>query len=74
MPCILGYKSPAVLKLLDYCCYKFCNCRFGHDYVGGYEREMGGRLGYGDERPHGRYVGRASGGYGPSGSGNYVAL
>ncbi|KAL4188416.1 hypothetical protein AMTRI_Chr08g202290 [Amborella trichopoda] len=36
--------------------------RFGHDY-GGYDRGgMGGRLGYGDERSHGRHN-RASGGY-----------
>ncbi|GAY50862.1 serrate RNA effector molecule [Citrus sinensis] len=42
--------------------------RFGYDYTGGYEREMGGRPGYGDERPHGRFAGRSSGGYqsGPS--------
>lgn len=40
--------------------------RFGYDYTGGYEREMGGRPGYGDERPHGRFAGRSSGGY-PSG-------
>ncbi|POO01493.1 Zinc finger, C2H [Trema orientale] len=39
--------------------------RFGYDYAGGYEREMGGRPGYADERPHGRYVGRSSGAYGP---------
>ncbi|XP_043706129.1 serrate RNA effector molecule-like isoform X1 [Telopea speciosissima] len=41
--------------------------RFGHDYAGGYERG-GGRLGYADERPHGRYMNRSSGGYqgGPS--------
>ncbi|KAJ6365524.1 hypothetical protein OIU76_030328 [Salix suchowensis] len=41
--------------------------RFGYDYGGGYEREMGGRSGYGEERPHGRYMGRG-GGYqsGPS--------
>ncbi|KAL2240005.1 UNVERIFIED_CONTAM: Serrate RNA effector molecule [Sesamum indicum] len=36
--------------------------RFGYDYPGGYEREMGVRPGYPDERPHGRYMGR-SGGY-----------
>ncbi|KAL0390721.1 UNVERIFIED_CONTAM: Serrate RNA effector molecule [Sesamum calycinum] len=36
--------------------------RFGYDYPGGYDREMGGRPGYPDERPHGRYMGR-SGGY-----------
>ncbi|KDP42903.1 hypothetical protein JCGZ_23845 [Jatropha curcas] len=41
--------------------------RFGYDYAGGYEREMGGRPGYPDDRPHGRYMGRG-GGYqsGPS--------
>lgn len=38
--------------------------RFGYDYGGGYDREMGGRPGY-DDRPHGRYVGRSSGAYGP---------
>ncbi|XP_044482439.1 serrate RNA effector molecule-like [Mangifera indica] len=38
--------------------------RFGYDYAGGYEREIGGRPGYGDERPHGRYIGRPIGGYG----------
>ncbi|XP_034687821.1 serrate RNA effector molecule [Vitis riparia] len=32
--------------------------RFGYDYASGYEREMGPRPGYADERPHGRYVGR----------------
>ncbi|GAB4824552.1 hypothetical protein Ancab_007427 [Ancistrocladus abbreviatus] len=37
--------------------------RFGYNYAGGYEREMGVRLGYADERPHGRYAGRSSGGY-----------
>ncbi|XP_011004379.1 PREDICTED: serrate RNA effector molecule-like [Populus euphratica] len=35
--------------------------RFGYDYGGGYEREMGGRPGYGEERPHGRYMGRGGG-------------
>uniref|UniRef100_A0A2N9FM85 Uncharacterized protein n=1 Tax=Fagus sylvatica TaxID=28930 RepID=A0A2N9FM85_FAGSY len=42
--------------------------RLGYDYGSGYEREMGGRPGYADERPHGRYMGRSSGGYqsGPS--------
>ncbi|XP_015576306.2 serrate RNA effector molecule [Ricinus communis] len=51
--------------------------RFGYDYGGGYEREMGGRPGYPDDRPRGRYMGRA-GGYqsGPSewdsGRGNYI--
>ncbi|KAL6966606.1 hypothetical protein U1Q18_032388 [Sarracenia purpurea var. burkii] len=40
--------------------------RIGYDYP--YDREVGGRPGYGDERPHGRYIGRSSGGYqsGPS--------
>ncbi|KAA8544453.1 hypothetical protein F0562_022507 [Nyssa sinensis] len=42
--------------------------RFGYDYSSGYDREMGGRPVYADERPHGRYIGRSSGGYqsGPS--------
>ncbi|XWS71786.1 hypothetical protein CRYUN_Cryun03dG0168400 [Craigia yunnanensis] len=37
--------------------------RFGYDYGGGYDREMMGRSGYPEERPHGRYFGRTSGGY-----------
>ncbi|KAL8483471.1 hypothetical protein ACS0TY_026237 [Phlomoides rotata] len=37
--------------------------RFGYDYPGGYERENGGRTGHTDDRPHGRYTGRSSGGY-----------
>ncbi|KAH9622654.1 hypothetical protein KSS87_022624 [Heliosperma pusillum] len=39
--------------------------RFGYDHPGGYDREMGGRQGYGDDRPHGRF---RHGGYpdGPS--------
>lgn len=43
--------------------------RFGYDYAGGYDRgAMGGRHGYADERSHGRYANRASGGFqsGPS--------
>ncbi|CAA7022662.1 unnamed protein product [Microthlaspi erraticum] len=51
--------------------------RFGYDHGGGYDREMGGRPGYGDERPHGRFMGRnqdwegGRGGYGDaSNSGN----
>ncbi|KAJ8749885.1 hypothetical protein K2173_013800 [Erythroxylum novogranatense] len=50
--------------------------RFGYDYVGGYEREMGGRPAFSEERLHGRYISRA-GGYpgGPadwdSGRGSY---
>ncbi|XP_058099599.1 serrate RNA effector molecule [Magnolia sinica] len=37
--------------------------RFGYDY-GGYDRgSLGGRPGYADERPHGRYMNRSSGGY-----------
>ncbi|MBA0745251.1 hypothetical protein Gogos_007831 [Gossypium gossypioides] len=36
---------------------------FGHDYGGGYDREMMGRPGYPEERPHGWYSGRSSGGY-----------
>ncbi|KAL6527877.1 hypothetical protein OROMI_029688 [Orobanche minor] len=40
--------------------------RFGNDHPGGYDRDNGGRSGYHDERPHGRYMGH--GGYqgGPS--------
>uniref|UniRef100_A0A1J3ENV3 Serrate RNA effector molecule n=1 Tax=Noccaea caerulescens TaxID=107243 RepID=A0A1J3ENV3_NOCCA len=51
--------------------------RFGYDHGGRYDREMGGRPGYGDERPHGRFMGRnqdwegGRGGYGDaSNSGN----
>ncbi|KAI8573332.1 hypothetical protein RHMOL_Rhmol01G0269000 [Rhododendron molle] len=47
--------------------YGHGNRRFGYDFP--YERE-GGRPGYGDERPHGRYMGRPSGGY-PSGSSDW---
>ncbi|KAJ7960407.1 Serrate RNA effector molecule-like protein [Quillaja saponaria] len=45
--------------------------RFGYDHGGAYERDMGSRMGYVDERSHGRYFGRSSGGYqtGPSGDG-----
>ncbi|KAF8109809.1 hypothetical protein N665_0091s0038 [Sinapis alba] len=48
--------------------------RFGNDYGGGYDREMGGRPGFGDERPHGRFAGRfqdwegGRGGYGDASS------
>ncbi|KAJ4828699.1 hypothetical protein Tsubulata_022854 [Turnera subulata] len=35
--------------------------RFGYDYGGGYDRDAGGRPGYADERPHGRYMGRGGG-------------
>ncbi|RWR79356.1 serrate RNA effector molecule [Cinnamomum micranthum f. kanehirae] len=35
--------------------------RFNHDYGGGYDRHaMGGRAGYLEERPHGRYLNRQS--------------
>lgn len=37
--------------------------RYGYDHQGGYDREMGGRPGYPDERHHGRFAGRSSGGY-----------
>ncbi|KAK4339165.1 hypothetical protein RND71_040627 [Anisodus tanguticus] len=37
--------------------------RYGYDRQGGYDREMGGRPGYPDERHHGRFAGRSSGGY-----------
>ncbi|KAL8531061.1 hypothetical protein ACS0TY_007900 [Phlomoides rotata] len=36
--------------------------RFGYDHPGGYERDVGGRHGYPDEKPHGRYMGRPYGG------------
>lgn len=49
------------VEYIDLC---VCCHRFGYDYAGGYEREIGGRPGYGDERPHGRYIGRPIGGYG----------
>nr|GEW53708.1 serrate RNA effector molecule [Tanacetum cinerariifolium] len=50
--------------------------RFGFDHPGGYERDMGGRSGYHDDRSRGRFAGRSSGGYqgGPdwdSGRGGY---
>ncbi|KAL9271016.1 Serrate RNA effector molecule-like protein [Drosera capensis] len=38
--------------------------RFGNDFGGGYGRDGGGRPGFNDDdRPHGRYMGRHSGGY-----------
>ncbi|KAK4375866.1 hypothetical protein RND71_006543 [Anisodus tanguticus] len=37
--------------------------RYGYDYQVGYEHKTGGRLGYHDERPHGQFVDRSSGGY-----------
>ncbi|XP_022752820.1 serrate RNA effector molecule-like [Durio zibethinus] len=37
--------------------------RCGYDSGGGYDREMMGRPGYPEERPHGRYFGHSSGGY-----------
>ncbi|KAL8156580.1 serrate RNA effector molecule-like [Apium graveolens] len=45
--------------------------RFGYNHQNGNDREIVGRTGYPDERPHGRYAGRPSGGYesGPSGWG-----
>ncbi|XWS53237.1 hypothetical protein CRYUN_Cryun11dG0140500 [Craigia yunnanensis] len=48
--------------------------RFGYDYGGVYDREIMGRPGYPEERPHGRYFGRSSGGYQDwdSGRGGYV--
>ncbi|CAN4092551.1 unnamed protein product [Withania somnifera] len=39
------------------------NRRYGYDHQVGYEREMGGRPGYPDERRHGRFAGRSSGSY-----------
>ncbi|GAB2263208.1 hypothetical protein Droror1_Dr00004205 [Drosera rotundifolia] len=35
--------------------------RFGYDCGSGYDRDMGGRPGYGDDRPHGRYMGHPGG-------------
>ncbi|TYI48824.1 hypothetical protein E1A91_D13G274500v1 [Gossypium mustelinum] len=48
--------------------------RFGYDYGGGYDREMMGRTGHPEERPHGRYFGRSTGGYQDwdSGRGGYI--
>ncbi|XP_021720640.1 serrate RNA effector molecule-like [Chenopodium quinoa] len=43
--------------------------RFGYDHPGGYDREMGGRPGYGDDRTHGRF---RSGGY-PNGPSDWEA-
>ncbi|XP_057536293.1 serrate RNA effector molecule-like [Amaranthus tricolor] len=45
--------------------YRGGDRRFGYDYPGGYDREIGGRSGYADDRPHGRF---RSGGFpgGPS--------
>ncbi|CAN4091749.1 unnamed protein product [Withania somnifera] len=39
------------------------NRRYAYDHQVGYEREMGNRPGYPDERRHGRFAGRSSGGY-----------
>lgn len=43
--------------------------RFGYDYLGGYERGMGGRPGFADDKSHGRFMNRSAGAYqnGPSG-------
>lgn len=49
--------------------YGHGNRRFGYDYPN--ERE-GGRPGFAEERPQGRYIGRQSGGY-PSGSSDWDA-
>lgn len=37
--------------------------RFGYDYFGGYERGVGGRPGYVDEKPYGRFAHRSAGAY-----------
>lgn len=37
--------------------------RHGYDYYGGYERGIGGRGGYADEKSYGRFGPRSSGGY-----------
>lgn len=70
-PNIYGLKYLALYGLLvsnflERCSFNLLMHRFGYDYTG-YDREMVGRPGYADERPHGRYAGRSSGGYGPPG-------
>ncbi|GAB2274480.1 hypothetical protein Dimus_009251 [Dionaea muscipula] len=47
--------------------------RFGYDYGGGYDRDMGGRTSYANDRPHGRYMGYSSGSY-PSGRSDWNSL
>ncbi|KAJ1411604.1 Zinc finger C2H2-type [Sesbania bispinosa] len=37
--------------------------RIGYDYYGGYERGMGGRIGYADDKSYGRFGPRSAGGY-----------
>ncbi|CAJ1958651.1 unnamed protein product [Sphenostylis stenocarpa] len=37
--------------------------RFGYEYFGGYERGVGGRTGYADEKSYGRLAHRSAGGY-----------
>ncbi|KAL2337335.1 hypothetical protein Fmac_011781 [Flemingia macrophylla] len=37
--------------------------RLGYDYLGGYERGVGGRTGYADEKSYGRLAHRSAGGY-----------
>lgn len=37
--------------------------RLGYDYFGGYERVVGGRPGYGDERSYGRFSHRSTSAY-----------
>ncbi|XP_061344023.1 serrate RNA effector molecule-like isoform X1 [Gastrolobium bilobum] len=37
--------------------------RLGYDYYGGYDRGVGGRLGYVDEKSYGRFGHRSAGGY-----------
>lgn len=59
----LNFTFCFVKKFLEYINLAFCCYRFGYDYAGGFEREMGGRPGYGDERPHGRHISRPFGGY-----------
>ena len=41
----------------------FVPSRFGYDYFGGYERGVGGRPGYPDEKSYGRVAHRSAGGY-----------
>ncbi|KAJ0616245.1 hypothetical protein HanIR_Chr02g0088411 [Helianthus annuus] len=48
------------MKLECYQQYEGCYSwhLFGYDYPGGYDRDMGGRPGFPDDRRHGRYGGR----------------
>lgn len=55
--CIRHY---AFLSLIALLCEQN---RFGYDHFGGYERGVGGRAGYADDRPVGRFPHRSGGGF-----------